>query len=530
MKKNENSLNVRATGVIGLAVLLSRFLGLIREVLFNSFFGTSSMGVFLIAFRAPNLLRDLFAEGALSISFITVFSQKIATEGEESAWALASKVMTLTIVVMSVISVLGVIYAKQMIAVLAPGFAPADAQMTVYLTQIMYPFILLVSLAALTMGMLNSRNVFGVPALASSFFNLGSIAGGMLCGWLLDPHFGVRALTGLAIGTLIGGVLQLISQFPSLKRVGFRFKPDFRWNDPGVREVLILTVPAIIAASAVQINVLINTSFASYLGKEAVTWLNSAFRLMQFPIGIFGVAVATITLPVVSRIATTNDHGLFGATLGRALRLAVFLTMPAAVGLYFFAYPIIGVIYQHWKFQATDTLQTALALQFYAPGLMAYSCIKVLSPGFYAIRRKWVPMIVSLGAVLLNVVLNYTLIFKAGLGHKGLAFSTTICATVNFVILYLLMAATHDLQTRRFLDHVFRCLVACFCLGAFSWFILTTFHDQFYIASLWVRLAALAFAVPCCGIIYLLICLLLKVEGTKEIFNRRQWRLAAKTE
>lgn len=523
---NDKTLNVKATGVIAVAVLCSRFLGLAREVLFNAFFGTASMGVFLIAFRAPNLLRDLFAEGALSISFITVFSKKLETEGEDSAWALASKIMTLTIVLMSAISLLGIIFAKQMVWVLASGFTHEDAQTTIFLTQIMYPFILLVSLAALTMGMLNSRNVFGIPALASSFFNIGSIAGGAFCGWWIDPHFGVKALTGLAIGTLIGGVLQLVVQLPSLRRVGFRFTPDFRWRDSGVRDVLILTIPAIIAASAVQINVLVNTSFASHLGKEAVVWLNSAFRLMQFPIGIFGVAVATITLPVLSRIAATKDDRQFGSTLAQALRLAVFLTMPAAVGLYFFAHPIISLIYQHWKFHAGDTSQTALALQFYAPGLMAYACIKVLSPGFYAIDRKWVPMIVSMVSVAVNVLLNYILIFKLGLGHRGLAFSTTISATGNFLVLYLLMAHSHSLNTMQFLNHLLRCGIACVLLGATCWLTLTNYSHFFYHHAFWIRLTALTCAITCSCAAYLLACLALRIEGTKDMLITLRNKLA----
>lgn len=519
MASNDKTLNVKATGIIGLAVLFSRFLGLIREVLFNAFFGTSAMGVFLIAFRAPNLLRDLFAEGALSISFITIFSKKIEQEGDAAAWALASKIMTLTLVLMSVISIAGIVFAKPMISILAPGFQGMDAVNTILLTQIMYPFILLVSLAALVMGMLNSKNVFGVPALASSFFNVGSIVGGMLFGWWLDPSFGTKALIGLAIGTLIGGVLQLLSQLPSLWRLGFRFKFDFNWRDAGVREVLILTVPAVIAASAVQLNVLVNTGFASYVGKEAVAWLNSAFRIMQFPIGVFGVAVATITLPVISRIATTRDDALFGATLARAMRLAAFLTMPSAVGLCFFANPIISIIYQHWKFHAQDTLQTAYALQFYAPGLVAYSGIKVLSPGFYAINRKWVPMVVSLVSVVINIILNYVFIFKMGLGHRGLAFSTTLSATGNFVALYILMAATHPLQTARFMGHLSRCALACAGLGAMSWALTAHFNEWLQGASFWLYSLSLLVAIGLSGSVYLLACYLLKVEGMREFYQ-----------
>ena len=342
--------------------MCSRVLGLVREILFAGLFGSALMGIFTIAFRAPNLLRDLFAEGALSTAFITVFSQKIEKEGDRQAWALASKMMTLAAIFMSIVSLLGVVFAKQLIDILAPGFAPEDAKLTIQLTQIMYPFILLVSLAALVMGMLNAKNVFGVPAMASSFFNIGSIAGGVLFGWLFDPGFGEKALAGLAIGTLVGGFLQFAVQLPSLWRVGYRFRPDFRWKDPGIRKILILMVPSVIAASAVQINVMVNSSFASFVGKEAVSWLNFAFRLMQLPIGVFGVAVATITLPVVSRIAAHSDRSEFGPTLGKAMRLAVFLTLPSAVGLFFLAQPIIGIIYERGEFKHHDTVQTGLAL------------------------------------------------------------------------------------------------------------------------------------------------------------------------
>src|ERR1700724_2939942 len=236
-------ISTRATGVVGIAILCSRVLGLIREVVFAALFGaTRNMDAFLTAFRVPNMLRDLFAEGALSTAFITTFSRRIATEGDQSAWRLASKVATLTVVFMSAVTLFGVVFAPVLINILAPGFPVEKAELTIQLTRIMFPFILLVSLAALVMGMLNAKHVFGVPAMASSFFNLGSIIGGVaLCYWLdpqpdwRHPHFGERGLVGLSIATLIGGFLQLIVQFPALRRVGFHFKPDFNSRDPGVR-------------------------------------------------------------------------------------------------------------------------------------------------------------------------------------------------------------------------------------------------------------------------------------------------------
>ena len=256
-----------------------------------------------------------------------------------------------------------------MIEVLGGGFhaVPGKFELTVQLTRIMYPFILLVSLAALVMGMLNARHVFGAPAMASSFFNLGSIVGGVGLGYVMDPHFGPGSLFGLAWGTLIGGFLQLVVQFPALRRAGYWFRPDFAWRDPGVRAIGRLMVPAVIAASAVQINVMVNASFASHQGDGAVTWLNNAFRLMQLPLGVFGVAIATVTLPLVSRSAALGDTAGFRTTLGKALRLAFFLTVPSAVGLWCLGEPIIALLFQHGRFGPEATRQTAAALQFYAP-------------------------------------------------------------------------------------------------------------------------------------------------------------------
>ncbi len=521
------ALNTKASGVIALAVMCSRVLGLVREVLFNSLFGTASMGIFLIAFRAPNLLRDLFAEGALSTAFVTVFSQRIEKEGEASAWKLAAKMMTLTAVFMSLVSLLGVLFAEQLIGILAPGFSPEDAAATIHLTRIMYPFILLVSLAALVMGMLNSRNVFAAPAMASSFFNIGSIAGGAFFGWLIDPEFGPRALTGLALGTLVGGFLQFAIQLPSLWKVGFRFVPDFRWRDSGIRRIFTLMVPSVIAASAVQINVLVNSSFASFVGAEAVTWLNSAFRLMQLPIGVFGVAVATITLPVVSRIAAGTDTSLFGPTLGRAMRLAVFLTLPAAVGLWFLAQPIIALIYEHGEFRAADTLQTGFALQFYAMGLVAYSCIKVLSPAFYAINRKWTPMMVSFAAIGLNLGLNFLFVFQLDWGHRGLALSTAISALVNFTALYLLMLRpAGTLASRKFLSTVLRCVLAAAPLGLTCWGGLLWKNLFFPTPNLWQQAFSLLLIMGSGSLAYFVAAFLLRLEEVTEAISLVRRKLA----
>jgi len=461
--------SARATGVVGIAILCSRVLGLLREVIFAALFGASrNMDAFLTAFRAPNMLRDLFAEGALSTVFVTTFSRRIATDGDDSAWRLASKVATLTVIFMSALTVVGIIGAPVLIQILAPGFPAEKAALTVQLTRIMFPFILLVSLAALVMGMLNARNVFGPPAMASSFFNLGSIVGGVvLCYWLepqadwRHPHFGERGLMGLAIATLIGGLLQLVVQLPSLGRVGFRFRPDFKWRDPGVRTILALMGPATIAASAVQVNVLVNSVFASKLGDGPITWLNVAFRLMQLPLGIFGVAIATVTLPLVSRSAALGNKADFRGALAHALRLVMLLTIPSAIGLVILAEPIIALIYQHGRFTAEATMRTAEALRFYAIGLVGYSAVKVLAPAFYALDKRNLPMVVSLLSIAVNFCLNWFFTWNLGLGHRGLALSTSLVAVINFLILYAMMRRyTGRLETGAMIKTLAKLLLA----------------------------------------------------------------------
>lgn len=474
----DQRVSTKATSIVGLAVLCSRVLGLIREMVIAALFGASrNMDAFLTAFRAPNMLRDLFAEGALSTAFVTTFSRRIATKGDQSAWELASKVATLTLVFMSAMTLLGILFAPFIIGILAPGFPAEKAALTVLLTRIMFPFILLVSLAALVMGMLNAKRIFGVPAMASSFFNIGSIVGGVaLCYWLdpqadwRHPHFGERGLIGLALGTLLGGLLQLLVQLPAASGVGFRFRFDFNWRDPGVRTILALMGPATIAASAVQVNVAVNSGFASTLGNGPITWLNIAFRLMQLPLGVFGVAVATVTLPLVSRSAALGNTREFRGALAHAMRLVMLLTIPSAIGLIILAEPIIALIYQHGRFTAAATVQTAAALRFYAIGLAGYAGVKVLAPAFYALDKRHLPMVVSLLSIGVNFGLNWLFTFHLGLGHRGLALSTSFVAMTNFLLLYAMMRRhTGRLETGAMLTTLGKIAIAGVVLAAICW-------------------------------------------------------------
>ena len=464
-------LNTRAAGIIGLAVMCSRVLGLAREQICAALFGGGgAMDAFTAAFRIPNLLRDLFAEGALSTAFVTTFSKTIARDGNDPAWRLANKVATMAALVLGVLCILGIIYSPQLVALLAPGFSPEKAALTATLTRIMFPFILLVSIAALVMGVLNARNVFGMPAMASSFFNIGSIIGGVLLGYWFDPHFGPRALLGLAIGTLFGGALQLAVQLPGLYRLGYRFHPNFQWRDPGVRSVLMLMGPSVVAASTTQLNVLINSIFASTLGDGPIFWLAIAFRLMQLPLGLFGVALGTVTLPLLSRLAAAGSMDGFRRELAHSLRLGFLLTVPCTVGLIMLAEPIISVLYQHGRFGAYETSQAAAALRFYAIGLAGYAALKVLVNAFYALDHRKTPMLVSFFAVALNLLLNYIFTRELGWGHRGLAFSTGCVATCNFLFLYFLMHGhLKRLETRRMAIMLLKVASAAAVLGAVCW-------------------------------------------------------------
>src|SRR3989449_506477 len=519
---DDRRMSTRATGVVGIAILSSRFLGLIREMIFAGLFGAGrNLDAFLMAFRLPNLLRDLFAEGALSTAFITTFSKKIAVDGDQSAWRLANKVATLTAVFMSAVTLLGIVFAQQLVDLLTWGsWSPDKTELTILLTRIMWPFMLLVSLAALVMGMLNAKHVFGPPAMASSYFNLGSIIAGVAIGYWLDPHFGARSLVGLAIGTLIGGAWQLIGQFPSLWKVGYRFHPDLRWRDEGVRTVLTLMGPAVVAASAVQVNVLINSGFAAGLGNGPVSWLNIAFRLMQLPLGIFGVAIGTVTLPLVSKSAALGNTAEFRATLARGMRLAFLLTVPSAIGLAMLASPIISVIYQHGRFTAEMTRETAGALQFYAVGLVSYAVLKVLTPAFYAIGQRNTPMLVSFLAIGANLFLNWLFTFRLGWGHRGLAFSTSLVATINFLLLYALMRR----HIRRLETHQMVIGLGKICLAG-ALLVLVCWAANYWWLDAWAslrfleKLSALLVAIVVSSITFFSVAFLLRVDEVQDVVD-----------
>ncbi len=510
--------------------MLSRVLGLAREMMFAGLFGGSRwMDCFYLAFRVPNLLRDLFAEGALSQAFVTTFTKRIHGQGDDSAWKLANKVMTMAAILMSIITVIGVITAPWMVDLLTilAGSGPAsrpydhgEIELTVTMVRVMYPFILLVSLSALVMGMLNAKHVFGMPALSSCFFNLGSMIGGAGLGYWMDPNWGPQSLIGFSIGVVIGGVAQLTCQFPALLRTGYRFVLDFDWRDSGIYQIGKLMVPAVIAASVVQVNVVINTIFAYGVGESAVSWLSYAFRLMQLPIGVFGVAVATVTLPALSRAAIDGIGPDFNQTLVKGLRLVAFLVLPCSIGLLLLADPIVSLLYERGRFDAVDRMQTAGALRAYGYGLLAYAWLKVLQPAFYAIDKRWLPMMVGLVSLAINIGFNSLFVYVLRWGHESLALTTSISAALNFLLLYLAMNRfVGSLDGGKMLGLLGKLFIAAATMSAVCWAALEWVFLDLEKMNVMVKCGALMATVGLAAAMYFLTTKILRVDEADEAFN-----------
>jgi putative peptidoglycan lipid II flippase len=425
----------KSAATVGIAVMCSRILGLVREQVFAGLFGAGyTYDSFVVAFRIPNLLRDLFAEGALSAAFVTVFSAYDTNRSQEDTWRLASNVLTFILILLSLITLLGILFTGSIVSLLAPDFSliAGKAALTEKLTRIMLPFLVFISLSAVVMGILNTKGRFFVPAIASSFFNLGSLIGGVSLAFIL-PHFGQPAIVGMAIGTLIGGLLQLGVQLPALHKTGFRYRPTLELSDPGLRRILKLMIPATVGLSATQINIFINTNFASSCAEGSVSWLYYAFRLVQLPIGIFGVALSIAMLPILAKQAAKKNIAEMKKTMVSSLTMVFALTLPATAGLIILAEPIIRLIFEHGAFTANDTVATAQTLALYSIGLFAYSANKVLVPAFYAIDKTRYPVIASFIAIIVNIIIINLTIDR--FQHLAIAFSTSCTMLVNFLFL-----------------------------------------------------------------------------------------------
>jgi putative peptidoglycan lipid II flippase len=459
--------------------MTSRVLGLVRDQVLSHYFGASdAMDAYRVGFRFPNLFRDLFAEGAMSAAFVPTFTRHLAESGKPSAWRLGNLLITTLIVVTGTIALLGVVFADPLVAALAGKYAavPGKLELTIALTRIMFPVLILVAVAAAAMGMLNSLRHFFIPALSPAMFNVVTIAAAVLVVPSVLPG-GANAEPGtlslddltapiivIAVSTVLGGVAQIALQLPTLLREGFRVRPLLDWSDPGLRRVLLLMGPGTLGLAATQVNVMVNMFLATGEGTGAQTWLDLAFRLMYLPIGLFGVSIATAVLPAISRHVVAHDVRASRDTTADGLALMMALNVPATVGLIVLSVPIVRVIFEHGQFLPRDTLATAAALRFYALGLVGYSVVRIASPIFYALGKNRIPVVVSVITLLENAGLNIVLVVV--MGYRGLALGTSIAAIINAIVLFVLLhRALGGLNEGRLLSSFVRIVLASAVMG-----------------------------------------------------------------
>ena len=460
----------RSAGVFGLATITSRILGVLRDQVMAFYFGAGDANdAFRVASRIPNLVRDLFAEGAMSAAFVPTFTRQMTLHGRERAWLLASSVINALLLVTGAIVIAGIIFAGPLVRLFASDFAaiPGKLELTIYLTRIIFPFLTLIAVAAALMGMLNSLGHFFVPALSPAMYNVAIVMMSLIF-IPFAPSLGVEPITIVAVATLVGGIGQLAIQWPPLRSEGFRYRPVLDFRDEGLHRVLLLMGPGTLGMAATQINVFVNTVLATREGTGAVSWLDFAFRLMYLPIGLFGVSIATAATPAISRMVAEQDFARIRSTLANALGLMLFLNVPATVGLVILAEPIVAVIFQHGEFTAADTIATARALQLYAIGLVGYSIVRIISPTFYALQRSRIPVMVSAGAVVVNIGLNLTLVRV--IGYRGLALGVSITALINAAVqLWLLRREINGLEGARIVFSTVRVVAAAAVMGAVTW-------------------------------------------------------------
>jgi len=440
----------RDAGLTGIATLTSRILGLARDQVLAAFFGAGNdMDAFVVAFRVPNLVRDLFAEGAMSAAFVPTFTRELSLKGKADAWRLGNNVVNGLAIATGALVVLGIAFARPLVALYAGDFArvPGKLELTAQLTRILLPFLTMVAIAAAAMGMLNSLHHYFVPALSPAMFNVATIVGVVALTPLM-PRLGQPAIMAVAIAALAGGVGQAAIQWPALRREGFRYRPTFDVRDPALHRILVLMGPGTIGLAATQVNLFVNTVLATSQGTGAASWLTYAFRLMYLPIGLFGASIATAVLPAVSRHAAAGDADAVRRTVSRGLALMLVLNVPATLGLIVLAAPIVQLLFERGRFLPADTAATASALRLYAVGLAGYSAVRIASPTFYAIGESRVPAMVSGAAILVNVAASVLLV--RAIGFAGLALGTSLAAIANAaLLLWLLRRRLGGLDAKR---------------------------------------------------------------------------------
>ena len=451
----ENLRVTRAVGVVGTATLLSRIMGYARDMVLASFFGTGmTADAFIAAFRIPNLLRRLFGEGSLSVAFVPVFTETMLTGGRRDGLRLAVSSLKLLLICLAVVTIVGVVATPQIISLVAPGFAESADKLalTILLTRIMFPYVVLIGLVALCMGILNAMGHFAAPAIAPVLLNLAMIASVLLVSRFSSDQ--TVQVIGLSAGVILGGLLQLWLQIPFLVQYGVRFWEKSGLWHPRMRTVGMLMLPTVFGAAVYQINILVGTLLASLLPQGSVSYLYYADRLVQFPLGIFAQAAATAVLPSLSRQVAVGDRLGMADTFAHAMNLVLFITIPAMVGLIVLRVPIVALLFRHGAFDAHSARLTSDALLYYAVGLWAFAAVRIVVSMFYALQDTRTPVVSATVAIAANIGLGIALM--GPMKHCGLALATSLASTLNLAM--LVMALRNRLGTIRWRPMVSSCL------------------------------------------------------------------------
>lgn len=498
---------------------MSRVLGLVREQVFAALFGASaSTDAFNAAFRMPNLLRDLFAETALSQAFIPVLTSE-KQKGKEAENLLASNICNTLLVVVGAVTVLGVVFSPQLADVVAVGFSkyPEKLALTGKLTGITFPFLLFVALAAWAMSYLNTEGSFFTPSVAPAFWNVVSFLVPLGLFSYFVQH-GRDPIFGAAIGVTIGGLIQFAVQLPRLFQKGFRYQFYLNFRDPEFRRVMALFVPVAIGVAGPRINFAINTVLVSYLKDGSMTWLNYAFRIMHLPLGLFGIAVGTVALPTLSRLVDDNNLRAIRETMLDSLKMVFFLTIPTSAAIAFLSYPITSIIYQHGRFTAHDTAAVALALPLYVVGIPFMSGLRNAAAVFYAYKDAKTPMYASLASIVVNIVLNLTLMRV--MGFLAFPLSMTAAAIVNIAILFVLVPRKIGaFDFGPLARYVVKLGLISVGAGFIAW-LMNRFLFMPLGHSLWVRLASVVVSGGLALIIFYGACLMLGITEARDYLRR----------
>lgn len=498
----------KAAGLMSIATFISRILGYVKDMILAVYFGATGLSdTFFVAFRIPNLLREFFAEGSISSAFIPVLTEYRTKQGEEEAKKLVSITFTFILIFVGTICVIGIIFTPSIVTVIAPGFLsmPEKFSLTVKLTRIMFPFLLSISLAALAMGALNTRRIFFIPALAPAMLNIAIIITVIFLASRIE-----QPIIAVAIGVALGGFVQFAFQVPSFFKNGYSLTPEYDFRHPGLKKMSILILPATMGMAVAQINIFISTILASYLHEGSITYLYYSMRLIQFPVGIFGVAMGMAVLPTLSEHAVKGELDKLRDDFSFALRLLFFTTIPAMAGLIALREPIVNILFQRGRFDYAATMGTADALLFYSLGIWAMVGVRVVTVSFYSMQDTKTPVKIAVIALITNIIMS--LILMKPLRHSGLAFANSIASGVNFILLfYFLRKRLERIGARRILKSFMKISFASLVMGIVGWLLLRGELWQHDERSL-EKAGYLSGAIIICIGIYLFISYLLKSE------------------